>query len=129
MQIELGAMSPKLSKQLAETKIPKDRLVILDKLADSRTWLYLHGILTDADLRRALVTRRGQDILSSPVREFMKADPKRVRLGDLASEALAVLNKYRIDELPVVDEAGRCVGLIDVQDLLGIKTLGEGETA
>jgi arabinose-5-phosphate isomerase len=87
----------------------------------------LSGILTDADLRRALVRQRGKDILSRPVREFMKADPKRVRLGDLASEALAVLNKYRIDELPVVDEAGRCVGLIDVQDLLGIKTLGEGD--
>ena len=53
MQIELGAMSPKLSKQLAATKIPKDRLKVLDKLADSRTWLYLHGILTDAESEKA----------------------------------------------------------------------------
>lgn len=89
----------------------------------------LTGILTDADLRRALVKRRGADILSRPVREFMIADPKRVRLGDLASEALAVMNRHRIDELPVVDDAGRAVGLIDVQDLLGIKTLTEGDAA
>ena len=89
----------------------------------------LTGILTDADLRRALVKQRDKDILSRPVREFMIAGPKRVRLGDLASEALAIMNRYRIDELPVVDDAGRCVGLIDVQDLLGIKTLGEGDGA
>jgi arabinose-5-phosphate isomerase len=91
--------------------------------------LRLSGILTDADLRRALVKQGGADIFSRPVREFMIANPKRVRLGDLASEALAVLNRHRIDELPVVDEAGRCVGLIDVQDLLGIKTLAEGDEA
>ena len=97
----------------------------------------LSGILTDADLRRALVHGRGlaglatggSDILGRPVKDFMIANPKRVRLGDLASEALAIMNRHRIDELPVVDDAGRAVGLIDVQDLLGIKTLAEGDAA
>jgi arabinose-5-phosphate isomerase len=87
----------------------------------------LSGILTDADLRRLLVRHRSADLLERPAREFMTRDPKHVRLGDLASEVLAVFHRYRIDELPVVDGEGRPVGLIDVQDLLGIKTLSEGE--
>jgi len=87
----------------------------------------LEGILTDADLRRALVKNRGEDILSRPVREFMTTDPRSIRVGELASEAVAIINKYRIDELPVVNEAGRPVGIIDVQDLLGIKTVNDGK--
>jgi len=86
----------------------------------------LAGILTDADLRRLLVKYPGRDILSRPVGEFMTANPRCVRAGDLASEALAIFHKYRIDELPVVDDDGKPVGIIDVQDLLGIKTLNDG---
>ncbi|MBS3735007.1 MAG: KpsF/GutQ family sugar-phosphate isomerase [Phycisphaerae bacterium] len=82
----------------------------------------LTGILTDADLRRLLVTSNG-DVRSVPVAECMTRDPKHVHLGDLASEALAIFNEYRIDELPVLDEEHRPVGVIDVQDVLGIKTV------
>lgn len=82
----------------------------------------LSGILTDADLRRAIVAR-GDEVLSRPVDELMTRDPKHIHAGELASEALAILNRHRIDELPVVDDDHRPVGLIDVQDLLGIKTV------
>ena len=85
----------------------------------------LSGILTDADLRRILVARKGEDILARPVAEFMTRNPKHIRLGGLASEALAILNRYRIDELPVVDADGRPVGIVDVQDILGIKTVSD----
>lgn len=85
----------------------------------------LSGILTDADLRRTLLEHRREEILDGPVSRFMTRDPRHVHLGELASEALAVLNKYRIDELPVLDESGRPVGIIDVQDLLGIKTVND----
>ncbi len=87
----------------------------------------LSGILTDADLRRFLVQRIGENIFDMPVRDFMTADPKHVHLGELASKALAILNEYRIDELPVLDENDRPVGIIDVQDLLGIKTMTNGK--
>lgn len=83
----------------------------------------LSGILTDADIRRLLVAHRGGDLLSEPVAGLMVRNPKRIRLGELASEAVAILNEFRIDELPVVDDADRPVGVIDVQDLLGIKTV------
>lgn len=83
----------------------------------------LTGIMTDADLRRMLVEHRGSDLLDRPVSSVMTTDPKRVALGDFASEAEAIFNRFRIDELPVVDGGGRPVGILDVQDILGVNTL------
>ncbi len=88
----------------------------------------LTGILTDADLRRVLLKHRQTNILDRPVSEFMTRNPKRIRRGQLASEALAVLNRHRIDELPVVDRQDRPVGIIDVQDLIGVKTVSDDES-
>lgn len=84
----------------------------------------LSGILTDADLRRILLAHKGADILGMGVADLMTRGPKRVCLGELASKALAILNEHRIDELPVVDADDRPVGVIDVQDLVGLKTVG-----
>ena len=112
-----------LGAALAEAeKVPRRSGAMLVVNADGA----LAGILTDADLRRTLLARRGQDILACPVGQFMTANPKRIHLGELASTALAILNKHRIDELPVVDAAEKPVGIIDVQDLLGIKTVNDG---
>ncbi len=83
----------------------------------------LSGILTDADLRRQLITAKDTDLLNRPVAEMMTKNPKRIGLSNLASEAEAMMNQYRIDELPVVDENGKPIGVIDVQDVLGLKTL------
>jgi arabinose-5-phosphate isomerase len=83
----------------------------------------LSGILTDADLRRNLVGSEAGDLLSRPVAELMTHEPKHIHSGELASEALSILNQYRIDELPVVDDDHRPIGMIDVQDLLGIRTV------
>jgi arabinose-5-phosphate isomerase len=85
----------------------------------------LSGILTDADLRRALL-KGGVGILDRPVAEVMIRNPKHIHLGELASQAAALMNKHRIDELPVLDQDSRPVGIIDVQDLLGIKSAGTG---
>ncbi|MBN1555409.1 MAG: KpsF/GutQ family sugar-phosphate isomerase [Phycisphaerae bacterium] len=85
----------------------------------------LTGILTDADLRRKLVAADAAALLDQSVRDVMTKNPKRIRLGDLASQAEAMMNRYRIDELPVVDDADRPVGVMDVQDLLGVKTIRE----
>ena len=83
----------------------------------------LSGLLTDADLRRAFVERKNENIQATPVSELMTKNPKSIKRGDLASEAEAIFNQYRIDELPVVDDTGKPVGVLDVQDLLGVKTL------
>jgi arabinose-5-phosphate isomerase len=85
----------------------------------------LAGIFTDADLRRLLIaTAQPAALMAQPISTHMKRAFKHVRVGQLASEAMAMMNEYRIDELPVLDDAGRPVGMIDVQDLVGIKTVG-----
>lgn len=94
-------------------------MVLVDKAGK------LSGILTDGDIRRLLISTDGVNLMDKPVREVMKSSPLSIRVGELASKALGMLNAHRIDELPVVDDAGRPVGIIDVQDLLGVKTIRE----
>ncbi|NLW87778.1 MAG: KpsF/GutQ family sugar-phosphate isomerase [Planctomycetes bacterium] len=86
----------------------------------------LSGILTDGDVRRLLISTGGRGLMDRPVKDVMKQNPLHISIGELASKALGILNSHRIDELPVVDEEGKPVGIIDVQDLLGVKTIREG---
>ncbi len=121
-QLSIAEDSLTLGEALAAAEKIKRRhgaMLLVDKKGR------LTGILTDADLRRSIVSG-GAGVLSRPVSEFMTANPKQVRLGQLASEAMAIFNRYRIDELPVVDHDGKPVGVIDVQDLIGIKTVTNG---
>ncbi len=74
------------------------------------------GIFTDGDLRRHI--EDASNLLSRPVKEVMTAAPVSIGPEKLAVEALKLLKEKRIDELPVVDEGHRPVGLLDVQDLL-----------
>jgi len=83
----------------------------------------LTGVITDADLRR-LMTKQGQRAFDFKVEDVMTANCKKIRADALAAEATAVIHKYRIDELPVVDGDDRPVGLIDVQDIVTIKVVG-----
>lgn len=80
----------------------------------------LLGIFSDGDLRR-LLDRRPAEALGLRMADVMTANPKRIQADDLAAEAMAVMRKHRIDELPVVDGTGKCVGLIDVQDLVVLR--------
>jgi arabinose-5-phosphate isomerase len=81
----------------------------------------LCGIFTDGDLRRH-ITR------PAPVTELRIDDvmtPRPVVLGPdhLAVDALNLFQKHNIDDLVIVDEAGRLVGMVDIQDLPKFKIL------
>jgi arabinose-5-phosphate isomerase len=82
----------------------------------------ISGFFTDSDVRR-LVTDDDGSALKRPIRDVMTRNPKRVGGEQLASEAMAILRQWRIDELPVVDDDDKPVGLIDVQDLVVLKML------
>jgi arabinose-5-phosphate isomerase len=81
----------------------------------------LTGILTDGDFRRQVLS--SPDFLSQPVARFMTRTPKTVPIDALAVEALRVFDHYKIDDLIVIDDTGRPVGLVDVQDLPKMKLL------
>ena len=76
----------------------------------------LCGIFTDGDLRRHI--EADPELLTREVKSVMTKNPISVSRDCLVQEALKLLKEKRIDELPVVDEHRRPVGLLDVQDLL-----------
>lgn len=80
------------------------------------------GIFSDGDLRRTLTADDGS-ALSRPISQVMTHNPKRIRGDQLASEAMGVMRDHRIDELPVVDNDDRPIGLIDIQDLVVLRML------
>lgn len=84
---------------------------------DSET---LIGIFSDGDLRR-LIVEAPEGALSRQIETVMTPDPKHVQADRLAADAMAIMRKHRIDELPVVTTSGRLVGLIDVQDLVVLR--------
>ncbi len=75
----------------------------------------LCGVFTHGDLARHYQAHA--DLGALPVGQFMTQNPITVRGDKLAAEALHVLKTHRIDDLIVVDEENRPVGIIDSQDL------------
>ncbi|MCX5667526.1 MAG: KpsF/GutQ family sugar-phosphate isomerase [Candidatus Omnitrophica bacterium] len=76
----------------------------------------LTGIFTDGDLRRHLESQ--PDLINKKVKDFMTKNPTTIKKERLAAEAFDMLRSKKIDEIPVVDDKKRPVGLLDVQDLL-----------
>jgi arabinose-5-phosphate isomerase len=79
----------------------------------------LCGLFTDSDLAR-LFERRCDAALDRPIREVMTARPITVPVGARVAEALDILQRYKISELPVIDADSRPVGLLDITDLIGL---------
>jgi arabinose-5-phosphate isomerase len=79
----------------------------------------LAGIFTDSDLAR-LFERRNDAAIDAPIETVMTAQPRTVRSGVRLAEAVAVLERHRLSELPVVDADGQPVGLLDIVDLVGL---------
>lgn len=82
----------------------------------------LAGIFTDGDLRRLVFDAPGRS-LDQPIGDVMTRNPRALHDDALVRDAVQVMRERRIDELPIVDDAGRPVGLIDVQDLVALKVI------
>lgn len=76
----------------------------------------LLGIFTDGDLRRSL--DRGVDIHTTVVMDVMTRGGRSTHRGQLAAEALTMMEEHKISALPVVDDEGRLVGALNMHDLL-----------
>jgi len=81
----------------------------------------LLGIFTDGDLRR-LLERDGFNN-QTKINTVMTPNPKSIRSNATIEEAENMLGEFQIDNVPVVDEHGKLVGLLDVQDLLSHESL------
>lgn len=75
----------------------------------------LRGIITDGDLRRML--EKGIDVYNEVVDAVMTRDPKWIDSREMAVNALQYMSDRRITGMPVLDENGRVVGSVLMQDI------------
>lgn len=83
----------------------------------------LAGVFTDGDLRRLVLD--APDAMDRPIAQVMTTRPKHLTVDDLVRDAERLVREHRVDEIPVVDQCGRPVGLMDVQDLVAMKIVRE----
>jgi arabinose-5-phosphate isomerase len=81
----------------------------------------LAGIFTQGDFARHFPGN--PQIGSMPVGDFMTLKPVTITGEKLAAEVLQVLEHHRIDDLVVLDENRRPIGIVDSQDLTRLKIL------
>lgn len=81
----------------------------------------LVGIFTDGDLRR--LTEQGALDLAASLSSVMSKNPKTMSPGQHVMQAAQILRSHHVDQVPVVDEDERLVGLLDIQDLLDHRIL------
>ena len=79
----------------------------------------LSGLFTDSDLARLLEQRRDEQ-LDRPMSEVMTVRPITILETAILGEAVQILSQKHLSELPVIDDQGRPVGLIDITDVLGL---------
>lgn len=81
----------------------------------------LAGVFTHGDFVRAF--QRDNAIADKPVSNFMTPRPVSIQADKLAAEVLATLQTFRVDDIVVVDDAGRPVGMVDTQDLTRLRLI------
>jgi len=75
----------------------------------------LVGTVTDGDIRRCLLRGFG---LASPASEAVQRRFQAARGEILCADAITLLRRHAIDQLPIIDGVGRLKGLYFIDDLL-----------
>jgi CBS domain-containing protein len=75
------------------------------------------GILTERDVLRAVAIG---DVTGTHVAAWMTHDPESIGPEDSTSHAASVMIHGGFRHLPVVDEAGRPIGIVSIRDLMRV---------
>jgi arabinose-5-phosphate isomerase len=78
----------------------------------------LAGLISDGDLRR-LLERHGKDVFDLSAAQCMTRNPRTISPDAFAIAALDIMEQQKITSLPVVDEAGKLLGVLHLHDLWG----------
>jgi len=81
----------------------------------------LKGIFTDGDLRRKLDTIRTRKNVR--IDDVMTPGPRTIRPDALAAAAVELMERHKITQLLVTDEAGILVGALNLHDLFRARVL------
>lgn len=76
----------------------------------------LLGVLTDGNIRRAILAGKS---LQVPVAEVMNPQAAAVPASTPRSELLALMRRKVIHQVPLLDDLGRVVGLVTLDELIG----------
>ncbi len=79
----------------------------------------LAGVFSDGDFRRLAI--KNKNPLEEKVETHMNRTPKTIQSNLMAVEALKRYESNKINQIPVVDEHGFPVGLVDIQYLPALK--------
>jgi arabinose-5-phosphate isomerase len=79
----------------------------------------LAGLFTDSDLAKLLEQQRDGS-LDRPISEVMTRRPYQVSEGTKTTQAVQMLARHNISELPVVNSSGQPTGIIDITDVLNL---------
>ncbi len=76
----------------------------------------LTGIITDRDLCCSIITQ-GLDPKNTSIQQYMRQNPVACRDGENLDSCEQAMQKHQIRRIPVIDETGRCIGIVAQADL------------
>ncbi|MDR2451561.1 MAG: KpsF/GutQ family sugar-phosphate isomerase [Candidatus Accumulibacter sp.] len=114
----IPAVAPEASVAEAIREITRGTIGMTIVVSPERRVL---GIFTDGDLRRAILRRDDLEVLT--VGDLMTRNPYVMGPEQLAAEAVERMEKHKINQIPVVDDAGRLVGALNMHDLFRAKAI------
>jgi arabinose-5-phosphate isomerase len=79
------------------------------------------GVFTDGDLRRTI--EKTADLNDLRVDDVMTKNPRTIRSGTLAAEAVHVMEAHKVNQVLVVDEHGTLLGALNMHDLFRAKVI------
>lgn len=109
--------SPEMPLTEAVVAMSRGGLGLIAVTVDQR----IQGIFTDGDLRRAFES--GVDVRGTTLGEVMTANPQQILAGQLAVEAVELMERKRINALLVADSDGRLAGALNMHDLFRAKVI------
>jgi arabinose-5-phosphate isomerase len=81
----------------------------------------LVGVFTDGDLRRAL--EKGTDVRTARIGKVMTREPRTIGPDKLAAEAVEIMERFKVNQLLVVDAGHKLLGALNMHDLFRAKVI------
>ena len=130
-----GALGHRLSSRVGDLMLTGDCLPIVERRTAMEAAIHemdrgrlgallvcendrvLAGIITDGDIRRAIVSNRS--LLELPVDSVMTANPRTLSPDSPIYDALNMMEQHQITVLPITDSERRVAGIVHLHDILG----------
>ena len=75
------------------------------------------GIFTERDYLNKVLTDQGID-RARAIDEFMTVSPRTLSPDDTVGQAINIMNQFGFRNVPLVDQLGKCVGLLQIRNII-----------